>query len=443
MQLHFLLIFSSLWYLLLGKFDYVNSITLTPEEKKFIQLYRRRGKPYTYPTTPFAPAGHHHHHHHQLQLQQQKQYLEWVISENLTKWYNDFDLCMLNYSSSNVTIEEMTNNCTTTRSTHNSKNQSTLLPVRCRAGNAWPLKSGYCSPLDVAFSERINFRKAIKGYDDPSQKPLYELFSKLASENGALLLIGDSVMQQFFGALGCELEREGIWNDPKSFKNTDEIRFVNPNLLERGGHSSGEKLEDRSVPIKFVPIYHFVDGRYDKCKDASMNALNDSTRAFLKEYNSLLIVFNVGLHYVGSTIKDFTRSDFQKHITEAFRFLQNLVLLHLNVKKIRILWRESTAQHFPTSNGYWPGMRYASGMKLECVEIADKSPDGNWRNTDVEMILERYKFDQVKIIRFYNLTVPMYTEHVNGNLRDCTHLCWTPMLYQSIFHAMVDAMNNT
>ena len=96
--------------------------------------------------------------------------------------------------------------------------------------------------------------------DDPSQKPLYELFSKLASENGALLLIGDSVMQQFFGALGCELEREGIWNDPKSFKNTDEIRFVNPNLLERGGHSSGEKLEDRSVPIKFVPIYHFVDG---------------------------------------------------------------------------------------------------------------------------------------------------------------------------------------
>ena len=423
-------LFLSVVLSLLSSIKIVASFKLTPEEKKLILAYRLRHaskRKSSSSLTPLSPI-------------RNEQHLEWVLSENLTKWYTRFDLCMLNHTSSNVTIEEMTNNCTIAQEKDRLGNHPIQLPTRCRAGNAWPLKSGYCSPLDLAFADRINFRKAIKGYDDPSQKPLFQLFSKLASEKGALLLIGDSVMQQFFSALGCELEREGIWNDPNSFKNTDEVRYVNPDYLTLGGHSAAEKLDKRSVPIKFVPIYHFVDGRYDKRKDASMWALNNSIESFLQEYDSLVVFFNVGLHYVGSTIKDFTRTDFQIHITNAFKLLHNIVSSHRD-KKIRVMWKESSAQHFPTPNGYWPGMRYASGMKLQCVDIKDKSPDGNWRNTDVEMILEKNKFD-IQIIRFYNLTVPMYTEHVNGNLRDCTHICWFPMLYQSIFHSLASSVND-
>ena len=364
----YLLLLLCLVLSLLTTIDNVASFRLTPEEKKLILAYRHRNANQINSASSITSVTPSH----------TEQYLEWVMSENLTKWYTEFDLCMLNYSSSNVTVEEMTNNCTATTGQNKLDNRPNLLPTRCRAGNAWPLKSGYCSPLDLAFSDRINFRKAIKGYDDPSQKPLFHLFSKLASEKGALLLIGDSVMQQFFSALGCELEREGIWNDPNSFKNTDEVRYVNPDYLDRGGHSAAEKLEHRSVPIKFVPIYHFVDGRYDKRKDASMWALNNSIESFLQEYDSLVVFFNVGLHYVGSTIKDFTRTDFQMHITNAFKLLHSIVSLHQRKKKIRIMWKESSAQHFPTPNGYWPGMRYASGMKLQCVDIQDKSPDGNW-----------------------------------------------------------------
>ena len=57
-----------------------------------------------------------------------------------------------------------------------------------------------------------------------------------------------------------------------------------------------------------------------------------------------LIMLGIGMSL---TIKDFTRSDFQKHITEAFRFLQNLVLLHQNVKKIRILWKSILKKENP------------------------------------------------------------------------------------------------
>ena len=220
------------------------------------------------------------------------QLLEWDMSANISLWYNSFDLCMLQFNSTEISIDEMINKCTNVQ-----KNKDEIRPVRCRAGNAWPLKSGYCSPFDLPYSERINFRKAIKGFDDPSQKPLNDLFTRLSLEKGALLLIGDSVMQQFFGAVACELEREGIWNDPKSFKNTDEIRYVSPISGSPADNSPG------SVPIKFTPIFHFIDGRYDRRKNASMHHMNTSIEYFLKDYDSLLILFNVGLHYVGGTIQ--------------------------------------------------------------------------------------------------------------------------------------------
>lgn len=70
----------------------------------------------------------------------------------------------------------------------------------------------------------------------------------------------------------------------------------------------------------------------------------------------------------------FTRADYQSQVTMAFKYLQNVVLSHSHgshgkghhahnnkhnnnngigsEKRIRIFWRETTAQHFPTPNGY-------------------------------------------------------------------------------------------
>jgi hypothetical protein len=95
-------------------------------------------------------------------------------------------------------------------------------------------------------------RRAIRGYDDPSSHPLRELFRLLSREKGALLLVGDSVMQQYYSAIACELEREGVWTDPNSFRNTDALKYVE---VEVGSPP---------VPIKFLPIYHFVNGRFDR-----------------------------------------------------------------------------------------------------------------------------------------------------------------------------------
>lgn len=47
---------------------------------------------------------------------------------------------------------------------------------------------------------------------------------------------------------------------------------------------------------------------------------------------------------------DFTRLDFQNHLGMALSYLQGVVYSRPD-KKIRILWRETNAQHFPTPNG--------------------------------------------------------------------------------------------
>eukprot|EP01035_Chromulina_nebulosa_P020631 gene20631-26748_t len=193
--------------------------------------------------------------------------------------------------------------------------------------------------------------KSLEGYDDPTLKPLLKLFLKLQNENGALLLMGDSVTQQFYGTLACELERERIWTDHTKFVDTDTIRYVSIN----------DSLSP--VPIKFLPIYHFVRG----------------------------------LHYVGTDTPRFTRLDYQSQVTMALTYFNTLSSWYPN-KLIRIIFRETTAQHFPTSNGYWPGAKFASTMKLICQPINDISDEADWRNNDLISIIKANNFNNIQLV---------------------------------------------
>jgi len=354
----------------------------------------------------------------------------WIESKNLKEWYHPLDLCILADNSVNP-IEQVMSDCeirlkattsiyqSTSSSSSSSSSFTAFPPLRCRVGNSWPSKSGFCSSVDIPYSQRKNLRKALIGFDDPNQHPLKELFTKLSKNKGALILIGDSVMQQFVGAIACELEREGIWKDREMFKNTDEVYSVDMN---NGG---------QPVPIKFLPIYHFVNGRFDRIANASMHALKKTVGEYINNHDSLMIVLNMGLHYVSNPVAHFSRQDYISQMTMALQYLHSISLTPN--KKVKIIWRETSAQHFPTPTGYWPGQRYAKDMKLVCVPINDTSPDSDWRNTDIRNIIYSNKFD-VKILPFYNVTVPLYEMHVNGHKQDCTHMCWTPMLYNMCFH---------
>jgi hypothetical protein len=354
-------------------------------------------------------------------------------ASNLTQWYTPFDLCMLR-NDTNHSVNSIMSHCEQEASIR----QESLLPVRCRAGNSWPSKGEFCSSEDIPFTQRKNLRRAIIGYDDPFAKPLQKLFQGLVNEKSSLLLVGDSVMQQFYGAMACELEREKIWLDPSQFKNTDALKHVEMKI-SKGPHTIGES---HAVPIKFLPIYHFVNGRWDRMPNASMHLLKTTVEDNLQKYEGLTILLNMGLHFVSNPVAKFTRDDYISQMTECLVFLNGVAQQYAN-KKVRVIWRETSAQHFPTPNGYWPGARYAPGMKLKCEPIADNSTEGDWRNADIRDIVHKEALKHVQIIPFYNVTLPLWSSHVNGHLRDCTHFCWSPMLYQSLFHLMADEVSDS
>ena len=255
---------------------------------------------------------------------------QWKNSSNLEKWFSPLDNCILNSRGSDV-LEI----CREKTGIKDDKQ-----PLRCAIGNSWPSKSGFCSSEDLSFHDRKHFTQSFEGYDDPSSSPLKDFFTDLALEQGAVLLIGDSVMQQFFSAIACELERENVWLDRTRFTNTDETFFV-----------PAEPETTYKVPIKFLPIYHFVNSKYDRVADASMVALRKNVENFVDTYNSVYIFINMGLHYVISPIAQFSRTDYHNQMLRALQYLNSVSVQKAKKGKIRIFWRETSAQHFPTFNG--------------------------------------------------------------------------------------------
>jgi hypothetical protein len=140
----------------------------------------------------------------------------WIPSKNIDEWLTPLDKCILR---SQTTTDDVLAQCRL-----NSSISENRQPYRCTLGNSWPSKSGFCSSRELSFQQRKSFSNAfvtsnLNG-DHPHSRPMKLFFNKLSSENGSALFIGDSVMQQFFNAIACELEREHIWKDPNKFKNT-------------------------------------------------------------------------------------------------------------------------------------------------------------------------------------------------------------------------------
>lgn len=171
-----------------------------------------------------------------------------------------------------------------------------------------------------------------------------------------------------------------------------------------------------------------------------MHHLRKAVEGFLDTHDSLMIFINMGLHYVTNPVAKFTRPDYQAQMLEALTYLNSRAEQVKGKKNVRIIWRETSAQHFPTPDGYWPGVKYASGMDVKCVPV--KNPQLDWRNQDLKAIIETHRLN-ISIAPFVEQTLPLWNQHVNGHLRDCTHLCWTPMLYQPLFHYMANAMDST
>jgi hypothetical protein len=356
--------------------------------------------------------------------------IAWTESKHLSEWLHPFDTCLLQ-DNRNLTVIEITNDCLNKLEKEERKAKhkvNPLLPVRCRVGNTWPSRSEYCDSTDIPFSERLNLKSIVPAFDNPNDFVLRDFFHGLAHDSGLFLMIGDSVMQQFFGAIACELERENVWKDPSQFTNTDETRTIAfPDVKT-------------VATAKFLPVYHLVNGRYDRVANAAMHSVEQVMLAALTNHKRIIVLVNMGLHYVDNPVKGFTKADYTEQVTTLLSYLNKVATDNTGKHQIEIIWRETTAQHFATPNGYWPGSKFSARLQFGCVPLQDSSAEADWRNRAVEAVVSQQQLQHVKILPFYNLTVSLWSEHPNGLLRDCTHFCWSPMMYQPIFHYLRSMM---
>jgi hypothetical protein len=184
-----------------------------------------------------------------------------------------------------------------------------------------------------------------------------------------------------------------------------------------------------------------------------------------------VFLVNMGLHF---------RMNNEDELRREFKELLD-ILVPAVLKGHRVYFRETSAQHFRGGGSYesktrggpkisnknginsrkkilfpsldTPSLNYSSELNFRCHPIMDEKSAylQNWRNRIAsEMISETnanisryYKHLQntIKIIPFYNITLPRYDYHVNS-MGDCTHFCFGPMVFAPIWNNLVRSFKN-
>lgn len=91
----------------------------------------------------------------------------------------------------------------------------------------------------------------------------------------------------------------------------------------------------------------------------------------------------------------------------------------------------------------------------QCVPIADYTPTSDWKNQEIKSCIKNNNYQYINLIPFRDLTAPLYSMHItppeisggweisghennhhNSRLVDCTHYCYFPQMWESIWTTM-------
>ena len=264
----------------------------------------------------------------------------------------------------------------------------------CVAGELEYIMPKYCSPVPRSGNwpseERLN---AIDVHSaDKPKADLAEIVRLLP--NRTLLLMGDSVMEQFYNTLQCFLRREGIElpNDAAFLK---FVADTAP-LWRMGKRKKPPKLPQRAVGNTRLLYARVTTYQPDEVLAAIGTAD--------------VVILNWGLHYQ-------KMGDYTADLRAAFKVLD----AHASKPGRAVLFQETGAQHFKASDargyttGEWENRDKSADTFCTCQPIEDFNV--NVRNRVLNNVLESGEFSNVKRLPFYELTRPRWRWHF-GN---CTH----------------------
>lgn len=166
--------------------------------------------------------------------------------------------------------------------------------------------------------------------------------------------------------------------------------------------------------------------------------------------DSVVIIINTGIWYN-------TRREYSEALARLFQLLLKLALVwehHPREKYLAIVFAETTAQHFHTSNGYYnKEVHRNTSRSMFCKTLPPSGRDESgvdWRNDmlweHIEGVggrtLQNLPHVLLDVLPMHSLTHDLADIHLRQGRHDCTHFCYTPMLYQTIYSRLA-AMSKT
>ena len=243
-----------------------------------------------------------------------------------------------------------------------------------------------------------------------------------------LLIMGDSVMEQFYGVLQCGVRYEQIGKQGRHISPEFQAFLENNRPLWKLGT---RKMAPKD-PIEGLNgmriLYERVTTMQPDEVDASMMTAD-------------VIVFNWGLHY----------ADLEKYSDDlvfAFEKLEK----HASQKGKVVLFVETAAQHFKSDDrsGYKSTGEFEDRDKSldQCACSATEDYNVNRRNKVLHDVIQSGRFPNVHVLPFYNLTRPRWRWHF-GNCThrptgwkfetccDCTHFCHSPTFWGAHMYNLI------
>lgn len=383
-----------------------------------------------------------------------------LTETELAEWYTPADLCVLNTSMKSSFPQDIRGKeCAAfTRGSRR---------MFCGVGmgnNNYPCYG----PFGDA---RPSFKRGVEGYTNASAKPLLEAANRLMDSNSVLLLLGDSTMRQKLQALQCEIAREV----PNARFNGNLFGIVPCDTLLHVYFPGGRELQVYGISLgpralecvaKHLPPRE--GGRPYSLKEVEAMFAEDPARGVtfnankIVEYvndvtnRSVTIIANTGLWYnkpdeyrqIMPGILDWLlRVQRRQHAHDPVQYkLSN-----------RVAWHETLRQHWISLDGTgyfqvsvvdqqeaeWKtqgleqdNVTLSEFMVPHCCHRITNASD--WRNDIVHDLIRRNEQLKVSIpilpMADISRDIPDLHTCNPWYKHDCTHYCFTPLMYQPLWH---------
>ena len=373
-----------------------------------------------------------------------------LTEEEIGKWYSPVDLCVLESDNRFTSAQEIRRNCT-------------WLKTRGWRGCAVGMGSNNFPCYPPFASARQSFLRGVEGYTNHSHMPLLNSLKALSASNGALVLLGDSTMRQKLAAIRCEMLREHgrAWIE-------GNLRGILPCHSNLTIHFPDDKGGEYAVRIHGISVgpnsVNCLQGGFGK---RHLKGIYENAESLIKKINeedgqTAAILANLGLWYNDDAL-------FRRVVPEVLEWLHNVSLTGppgMNAGKNTVRWHETMAQHW--ENDYGSGYYYRPASEAKerlwtakgighnqyatvdfqvpncCTPISNTSKGNDWRNEIAADYLssmkEAGKATEIAVVPFADVTNPATDLHVCHPTYkfDCTHYCYTPLLWQPMHYDIED-----